>query len=134
MVHQPLGANHAETHPGLRNVLAAQNLIEVRDALAFIAKSDQQHFLGIVFYAELGPASAAILKRIARNLGDRGGDASLVLGLKFQGRGNGARLLPRQYHIILELDVDRKKIQGHGNYTNTTQSLPPKPLHHPARG
>ena len=105
---------------------------------------EDEHGLAAAAICELLAASAVYnpfdillfggASRIARNLGDRGGDASLVLGLKFQGRGNGARLLPRQYHIILELDVDRKKIQGHGNYTNTTQSLPPKPLHHPARG
>src|SRR6202044_4108886 len=127
------GAEHAQPHAGLRNIFAAHDLIEMWDALACVAKSDQQHFLGMFFEAEFGAASTTILKSIARNFRDSSGDAGLVLGFKVQGSGDGARLLPREYDIVFQPNIDREKIQGHET-NRAIKSLLLKPLHHPGRG
>ena len=54
--------------------------------------------------AELSPAAAGVLEGVARDLGDRGGDAGLILGVEASRRGDLARALAREHDVLLGSD------------------------------
>ena len=47
VVHEPLGANHAYAHAGLRDIFAAKDVIQVGDALAFVLDGNDKYFSGV---------------------------------------------------------------------------------------
>jgi hypothetical protein len=117
----------------LRNVSPPHDFFEIGDAFAFVAQSDGQHFLRTDFgHAELRSPSAPILECVAGDFRDRGGNPSLILGIKLQRRGNRSRLLTNEYYVIFVSDLDGEKIERHERQ-KLKYALLLVPLHHHAR-
>jgi len=129
MIHQPARADEAEPHPGLRAVLAVEDRVEVGDALALVADADREQLRhGARIDHEFGAAAAGVAVGVAGELGDRGGDAGLVLRHEAEQLGDAARALAHRDHVALALDRhrhDRPAFRGlrHGGHHLATSTV-----------
>src|SRR5690349_12196459 len=84
-VHEFFGADETKPHARLGDVLAVHDLLQIRNATAAIAKSDDQVRLEAAgVQAKIDRAAAPVLKGIAGNFRDSSGDAGLVLAIEFE--------------------------------------------------
>ena len=104
-VHQPPGAHHAQAHAGGRAVAPVEDRVEVADAGPRSLDADHQELRRVAALdRELDLAAARVLERVAGDLGDRGGDARLVLALEAEARRDLARPLARRHDVLLVAD------------------------------
>ena len=104
-VHQAPRAEDAEAHAGGRVVSPGQDAVQLGDAGAAVAYAHQQDLgRGRAFNGKLDHAVAGVIVDIARQLGNRGRDAHLVLAAEAAQRGHLARALARGDDVEFGLD------------------------------
>ena len=93
---------------------ARQYGIEVGNARPLVADDDFEDGRGrVVPNSELGSAAAGIFERVARKLGNGGGDARLVLAVKAQELGDPARSLADEHDVGLSFESHEQKAGVH---------------------
>ena len=81
---------------------------------------DQELRRRAAFHVELDAALSRVLEDVARDLGDRGGDARLVLGVEAQVPRDLPRALAGHHHVVLGA-------QRHGQERRGSSARAPRP-------
>ncbi len=105
-VHQPARPDNADAEPGLRDIPAVHDRLEVADARPALADADRDPDRRPLVDLELDAAPAGVLEGVAGDLGRGGRDARLVELGKSQQARDLAGSLPRQHDVGLEADLD----------------------------
>jgi hypothetical protein len=106
-IDEPAGADDAEPHARRRAVGTAEHGGQIRDARALVGHVDRKKLRRrISLDTEIDAAAAGVAHRVARDLGYRGGNARLILGIEPERGRNLARSLARRDHVVLESQSD----------------------------
>jgi hypothetical protein len=114
LVHQALRAHDSQPHARRGTIAAAQDRVQIGDARPGVFDLYRQHLRRpFALDRELDFAAPGVAKRIARDFGDRGGDAHLVLPLEAEEPRDLARALARADDVLLVAQGDRHDADGH---------------------
>ena len=117
-VHEAPRAHDAEAHPRLGPVRPVEDGLELGDPGPPVADVDEQDLRRrLSLHHELDRAAAAVAEGVARDLRHGGGEASLVLEVEAEQRGDLARALPGGDDIVLPRD-------RHGQHRPAHAALP----------
>jgi hypothetical protein len=120
-VHQPPGAGEPEPHARRRAVASLEHRGDVPDARPPIVHLDHEELRRRrALQPEDDLPAVRVAKCVARDLGDRGRDARLVLRVELEQRGDLARALARQHDVGLVPEPDREQRVRHAAALRST--------------
>ena len=105
-IDQAARADDTETHAGARSIAPFENRPEIDDPRSFVADPNQHHLrCGLPFDHKLDLAATGVGVGVARELGYRRRQTSLVLGVEAERAGDLPGPLARRNHIRLVLNA-----------------------------
>jgi len=112
VIHQPLGPGQPHAHPGLGNVLAAQDFFQVGNPRPLVDDRRLKTPVGIVS-GKFDFALLGVLKNIPRQFRNGRGDAHLVLPFEAQGFRDLPGPLARENDVALVANLDGEQGNFH---------------------
>ncbi len=100
-VHELLGAQKPQPHARPGVVVAGENRWQVGDALAAVADANDEVLGRASLDGELRPPTPGVEERIPHDFGDRSRDASLLVGVELEERGNLPGPLAHEHDVRL---------------------------------